>query len=103
MLSPGEVLLLDDEAPAAPTARPTSGQPQPRSRLGLMTFDEATRRCLEEALEASGGRIRGPGGAAALLGLKPTTLVSKLEKLGVSRAKPGGAPGSAPKQRSHRA
>jgi formate hydrogenlyase transcriptional activator len=31
-----------------------------------------------------GGRIKGPKGAAALLGLNPSTLYSRMEKLGIS-------------------
>jgi hypothetical protein len=30
-------------------------------------------------------RVRGPQGAAALLGLKPTTLESRIKKLGLQR------------------
>jgi formate hydrogenlyase transcriptional activator len=37
------------------------------------------------ALEQTGWRIRGPAGAAALLGLKPTTLESYIKKLGLQR------------------
>lgn len=33
----------------------------------------------------TGWRIRGPAGAAALLGLKPTTLESRIKKLGLQR------------------
>ena len=35
------------------------------------------------ALEATGGRVYGRGGAADLLGVKPTTLASRLKKLGI--------------------
>jgi len=37
------------------------------------------------ALDQTGWRIRGPGGAAALLGLKPTPLESRIKKLGLER------------------
>jgi transcriptional regulator with GAF, ATPase, and Fis domain len=33
------------------------------------------------ALDRTGGKIYGPDGAAAVLGLKPTTLASRLRKL----------------------
>jgi formate hydrogenlyase transcriptional activator len=33
----------------------------------------------------TGWRVRGPGGAAELLGIKPTTLDSRMEKLGIRR------------------
>jgi transcriptional regulator with GAF, ATPase, and Fis domain len=36
-------------------------------------------------LHQSGWRVRGPQGAAALLGLKPTTLESRIKKLGLQR------------------
>jgi len=41
---------------------------------------------LRRALESCGGKIYGPGGAAALLGVKPTTLASRLKRLSGSRA-----------------
>jgi transcriptional regulator with GAF, ATPase, and Fis domain len=41
------------------------------------------RRNLLAALEAAAGKIYGPDGAAALLGLKPTTLVSRLKRYGL--------------------
>jgi transcriptional regulator with GAF, ATPase, and Fis domain len=44
----------------------------------------AQRATLLLALEVSGGRIYGPAGAAALLGVKPTTLASRLKKLGIA-------------------
>jgi transcriptional regulator with GAF, ATPase, and Fis domain len=37
------------------------------------------------ALEQSGGRVFGRGGAAELLGMKPTTLASRLKALGIRR------------------
>jgi len=36
---------------------------------------------LRRALARSGGKIYGPDGAAALLGVKPTTLASRLKRL----------------------
>jgi len=37
------------------------------------------------ALEKTGWKIHGEGGAAELLGLRPTTLISRLKKMGLSR------------------
>jgi transcriptional regulator with GAF, ATPase, and Fis domain len=45
-----------------------------------------TRDNLLAALRATSGRIAGPGGAAELLGLKPSTLASRLRKLGIEPA-----------------
>jgi len=52
--------------------------------------DDAERAHLQRALERCGWRIRGPGGAAAVLALKPTTLESRMKKLGLAR--PGNLP-----------
>jgi transcriptional regulator of acetoin/glycerol metabolism len=49
----------------------------------VLNFDEMNRRYLERILEITGGKIYGDDGAAALLELKPTTLQSKLKRLGV--------------------
>jgi PAS domain S-box-containing protein len=49
---------------------------------------------IRAVLESTGWRIRGPGGAADRLGLKPTTLETRMAKLGLVRPrpqKPGGA------------
>jgi formate hydrogenlyase transcriptional activator len=50
----------------------------------VQTFDDAVRDLLASALERTGGRIYGPQGAAALLGLKPTTFQGKLRRFGVA-------------------
>ena len=42
------------------------------------------RALIERALEHAGGRVYGPGGAAAMLGLRPTTLQGKMKKYGVA-------------------
>jgi formate hydrogenlyase transcriptional activator len=49
---------------------------------------EVERRSIQDALRRCGGRIYGPGGAAAALGLKPTTLYGKLRKLQIPRDPP---------------
>ncbi len=56
----------------------------PASR-GLATLAEAEREHIRRALEAADGRIRGAGGAAEILGLPPTTLESRMAKLGLRR------------------
>jgi transcriptional regulator with GAF, ATPase, and Fis domain len=63
--------------PPAPAAdKPTSV---------IIPFSEAERRAIVRALELTGWRISGPGGAADVLGLKPTTLHAKMKKLGIHR------------------
>jgi len=48
--------------------------------------DPATHvRGIQDALTRAGGRVEGPGGAAALLGVRPSTLRSRMRRLGVTR------------------
>ncbi len=49
------------------------------------SFEDNERQYLKAALAQTGGKIYGPNGAALLVGLKPTTLQSKLKKLGLKR------------------
>jgi formate hydrogenlyase transcriptional activator len=49
------------------------------------TFTDSARAVILQALRASGWVIGGPSGAAARLGLKRTTLIAKMKKLGISR------------------
>jgi len=51
-------------------------------------FDDMERRNLLLAMESAGWRIAGQGGAAQLLGLKPSTLTSRMKALGIQRPKP---------------
>jgi PAS domain S-box-containing protein len=55
-----------------------------------MSLDEIQRRHIGEVLDITGGRISGPCGAADLLGVKPTTLRSKMERLGLEPRKEHG-------------
>lgn len=54
----------------------------PKATL-MKTLEEAEREHILSALEISGGRVSGAGGAAELLSLKPTTLSSRMKKLGI--------------------
>ncbi|VVS95013.1 sigma-54 interaction domain-containing protein [Desulfoluna spongiiphila] len=47
----------------------------------LQTLDEATRKCIEAALSHCRGKVHGPTGAAAVLGINPSTLRNKMAKL----------------------
>ena len=65
-----------------------------------MSMDDAQRAHIARALDASGGRIYGESGAAVLLGLKPSTLQSKMKRLGIDRATyAGGGPVGASRTR----
>jgi hypothetical protein len=55
---------------------------------GGRTLREIEREAIERTLVATRGRVSGPQGAARILGLKPTTLHSRMKKLGVRRNPP---------------
>jgi transcriptional regulator with GAF, ATPase, and Fis domain len=46
---------------------------------------ESQRDPIKAALAKSGGKVYGKGGAAELLGLRPTTLSSRIAALGIKR------------------
>ncbi len=43
------------------------------------------RRNIENALEQSGWKIYGKAGATALLGIQPTTLASRMQRMGIKK------------------
>ncbi|MDH3692619.1 MAG: sigma 54-interacting transcriptional regulator, partial [Gammaproteobacteria bacterium] len=49
------------------------------------TLERVEKQHIEAMLQRTGWRVSGKRGAAQLLGLKPTTLRSKMEKLGIKR------------------
>jgi transcriptional regulator with GAF, ATPase, and Fis domain len=51
------------------------------------TCEEVERNHILHVMEVVGWRIRGEGGGAQILDLKPTTLESRMQKLGISRQK----------------
>jgi transcriptional regulator with GAF, ATPase, and Fis domain len=59
--------------------------PRGAAEAALRPLQESEREILARALAHTGGRVSGPRGAAAILGLKPTTLFSRMKKLGVRR------------------
>jgi transcriptional regulator with GAF, ATPase, and Fis domain len=71
-----------------PSALPRSASPSPTARetAGILTREEwkrQERESISAALKQSGGKVFGPGGAAELLNMKPTTLASRIKALGV--------------------
>jgi transcriptional regulator with GAF, ATPase, and Fis domain len=66
---------------AKPEAAPTEA---PRIRT-VLEIEELERSNLRRALEATRWKISGAGGAAELLGMKPSTLSSRMKALGVQR------------------
>jgi formate hydrogenlyase transcriptional activator len=57
----------------------------PQDSLNDGTLESLHRETIVRVLRETGGVLSGPRGAAARLGLKRTTLQSKMQKLGISR------------------
>ena len=78
---PNPLRMPDTTQPFAdsPVAIPAGPITAPR------TFMDSQRAIILQALQRAGWAIGGPRGAASRLGLKRTTLLSKMKKLGISR------------------
>ncbi|WP_434388131.1 sigma 54-interacting transcriptional regulator [Melittangium boletus] len=78
---------LRPAAPAPGTPAPDTSAPRTLAPGGggVPTLEEVQRRHILQVLGLTQGRLYGPGGAAALLGLKPSTLQSRMKKLGITR------------------
>ncbi len=66
----------------------TNGHHTPEAERPLTTLQESEREQIRRALEQTNWRVGGPAGAAARLGMKRTTLQSKITKLGIQRFAP---------------
>ncbi|MGZ4999955.1 MAG: sigma 54-interacting transcriptional regulator [Methylomonas sp.] len=78
ILSPGPLL----EIGALASARHTGGAPS----VQLRTLEAVEREHILRTLEETTWRISGARGAAAILGMNPNTLRSRMLKLGISRS-----------------
>ena len=83
ILSRGGPLRIDVKEPN--NGPPWSTSPSEADVLTDAQVRRFERENLQRAIEASGGKIHGPDGAAELLGVKPTTLTSRLRAMGIKR------------------
>jgi transcriptional regulator with GAF, ATPase, and Fis domain len=60
-----------------------------RTFQSSMTLEDTDRALILETLEQADWIVGGPRGAAAKLGLKRTTLLAKMRRMGISRPTPG--------------
>lgn len=88
-MTPALPASITSAPPAAAHSEPVIERAVP----GVTPFIDAEKKAILKALHAAGWRISGHGGAAEMLGLKPTTLHAKMKKLGVRR--PGSLPADA--------
>ncbi|WP_461393462.1 AAA-type ATPase lid domain-containing protein [Deferrisoma sp.] len=85
ILARGGRLVLDlPLAPAPPEPRAPAPEHLPAVRT-LEDLKRLERELLLRTLEASNWKIYGPRGAAERLGMKPTTLISKMKRLDLAR------------------
>ncbi len=79
---------LTFDLPASPARQNTAQRPKPAAETALFTRNELKRQEREmiiNALKQANGKVSGPGGAAELLGMKPSTLASRISSLGINR------------------
>src|SRR5262245_14686246 len=91
ILARGGPLRLDIALPpGVRETRPRATARPPELPTGLLTDRELRQRereNLRAALVQAGGKVYGRDGAAALLGMKPTTLASRMKALGMNRSR----------------
>jgi transcriptional regulator with GAF, ATPase, and Fis domain len=87
LLSRGSVLRLDgvltERGDVTNVERASPAQDGVRTVIPEAEWRRRERENLRIALELANERIYGPDGAAEILGLKPTTLISRLKALGM--------------------
>jgi formate hydrogenlyase transcriptional activator len=80
IVAPGDTLEVDPQ-----WLKLAAGNPTPIARPGLAGME---RQAILDALARCRGKVYGPGGAAAVLGLKPTTLYGRMRKHNILREEP---------------
>jgi len=78
-------LPVTDSTPSLPSSTPHSGTKFGFEFLTDAEMQRRERENLVAVLESARWKLKGPDGAAELLGVKPTTLFSRLKKMGIRR------------------
>jgi transcriptional regulator with GAF, ATPase, and Fis domain len=79
---------LTFDLPASRAHEDTSAPAKSTEKAALLTRDELKlqeREAVINALKRANGKVSGRGGAAELLGMKPSTLASRISALGLNR------------------
>jgi formate hydrogenlyase transcriptional activator len=79
------VILANEGVLPNPLPAFAAGTPSVTASPGHVTLRESEHSLILQTLEAVGWVIGGASGAAARLGLKRTTLIAKMKKLGIAR------------------
>ena len=85
LLAEGDVLTVEP-LPGRPSGVGDAGGVVPPPGGGgpsLVSLEERERQHIQDVLRHTGGLIAGKGGAAEILGLPPSTLRSRMKKLGL--------------------
>ncbi len=93
ILSPGDTLVLAEELRVSPhlvkspmtAVEPRAEAARPASGPTAGSLEEVERRHIETTLAQSNWMIEGERGAARILNLNPSTLRSRMQKLGIKR------------------
>ena len=87
ILSPGPALVVslpELEPQMKPASPPENAAARPNRRPPVRSIlTDVNRDELIQALKEAGGRVGGPNGAASRLGLKRTTFITRMQKLGI--------------------
>ncbi|MBP7764092.1 MAG: sigma 54-interacting transcriptional regulator [Syntrophaceae bacterium] len=86
IIAQGTPLTFDEIGALIPTRTTVESPPQEAAFLGL---EEAMVDHIRRALMATGGRVGGEKGAAKLLNMNPSTLRTKMRKLGIPFGRKG--------------
>ncbi|MEM1145459.1 MAG: sigma 54-interacting transcriptional regulator [Pseudomonadota bacterium] len=81
ILSSGRSLSLDGILSGASSG--TQREYRGRTATPVRTLDQVMRKHITEVLASVGGKVHGRDGAAAALGINPSTLRSRMDKLGI--------------------
>jgi formate hydrogenlyase transcriptional activator len=79
---------LTFDVPASRTTRNPAEHAEPPAKHAPLTREELKRQerdAIAAAIKQTNGKLSGPGGAAELLDMKPTTLASRISALGLNR------------------
>ena len=81
IVSEGEELRIDD---LGTLEKPKKANPKnDRKDSEILTLDQLATHHIQRVLKATSGKVHGQDGAAKLLGINPSTLRSRMDKLGI--------------------
>src|SRR5262249_7190197 len=89
IITPANTLVLRDSLDGGPSREQINHLDGPQNGVfeWAETLEENERNLILRTLDRTGGRIEGPAGAATLLAIHPSTLRSRMRKLGIVRTK----------------